>query len=115
MTEIEKEIEEMAAVILKAGIALDGSDFAYNSDHFERLATALHNAHYRPEAEVRAEVAKEFGEKINAELDKLKILTESPLVRRTEKQRLIGEGMKQALLDAIEIINELAEQFGKED
>ena len=103
MKEIEKEIEDMAEIADNvSGCRGLGND----------IATALHNAHYRPEAEVRAETAKEFAEKMKAELDKLKILTESPLVRRTEKQRLIGEGMKQALLDAIEIINELSAQFG---
>lgn len=102
----KKEILEMAEEIAFSivGDVADKEDAQSSIP----LATALVNAHYRKQSET----VKEFAEKVNVELNKLKILTESPLVSRTEKQRLIGEGMKQALLDAIEIINELSAQFG---
>lgn len=47
----EEQIKEIAKVIFKAGIALDGTDFAYglfdDDDHFYRLAKVLFSAGYR--------------------------------------------------------------------
>lgn len=43
---MNREIKEMAEEIYRAGVAY-GSDFAYKSDHFERLAKVLYNAGYR--------------------------------------------------------------------
>jgi len=57
---MNKEINEMAEAILNAGIALDGNDFAYKSDHFERLAKVLYNAGYRKQSDT----IKEFVEKL---------------------------------------------------
>lgn len=53
----EEQIEEMAEEIFKAGIALEGTDFAYglfdDDDHFHRLAKVLFSAGYRKAEEVR--------------------------------------------------------------
>ena len=64
----EQQIEEMAREIQKAGVALDGTDFAYGlvdrDDHFHRLAKKLVDTGYRKEDEVRKETAREIFAKI---------------------------------------------------
>lgn len=59
----EEQIEEMAEEIFKAGIALEGTDFAYglfdDDDHFHRLAKVLFSAGYRKAEDVRRETLKE--------------------------------------------------------
>jgi hypothetical protein len=58
---MNKEIKEMAEAIFCAGVALDGSDFAYKSDNFERLAKILyHEAGYRKQSST----VKEFVERL---------------------------------------------------
>ena len=47
-------------------MALDGSDFAHKSDHFERLAGKLYAAGYRKQSET----VKEFAEKLIKRLTK---------------------------------------------
>jgi len=44
---MKNEIKKLAEEIYRAGVALDGSDFAHKSDHFERLAGELYKAGYR--------------------------------------------------------------------
>ena len=70
-----KEIEEMAKIIqTKFSCMIQGNfcdkffqckDCPHNKEYSESIATALHNAHYRTEAEVRAEVAKEISDKVD--------------------------------------------------
>jgi hypothetical protein len=58
------DVKELAEEIYRAGVALDGSDFAHKSDHFERLAGELYNAGYRKQSDT----IREFAEKLNAAL-----------------------------------------------
>lgn len=48
---MKNEIKKLAEEIYRAGVALDGSDFAHKSDHFERLAGKLYKAGYRKQSE----------------------------------------------------------------
>lgn len=56
--QIAEELDEMAKTIYSAGVALDGTDFAFGligrDDHFHRLARALFGAGYRKRREVNA-------------------------------------------------------------
>lgn len=63
----EQQIKEMADEIFNAGVALDGVDFAYKSDHFDRLAIKLYNAGYRKQTDT----VKEFAEQLKSELSGL--------------------------------------------
>ena len=56
---MKNEIKKLAEEIYRAGVALDGSDFAHKSDHFERLAGKLYKAGYRKQSET----VKEFAQK----------------------------------------------------
>ena len=65
---MNNEIKEMAEAIFCAGVALDGSDFASKSDHFERLAKILYQeAGYRKQNDT----VKEFADRLACELGKL--------------------------------------------
>lgn len=56
--QIAEELDEMAKTIYSAGVALNGTDFAFGligrDDHFHRLARALFGAGYRKRDEERA-------------------------------------------------------------
>ena len=47
----KEQIEEMAKAIYATGVALDGTDYAFDvyddDDHFHRMANALYSAGYR--------------------------------------------------------------------
>ena len=67
MTDDKKQIEEMATVIFKRGVALDGVDFAFGlkgSDHFDRIAKALYSVGCRIIPEGAVVLTREEYEKL---------------------------------------------------
>lgn len=98
---MKNEIKKLAEEIYRAGVALDGSDFAHKSDHFERLAGELYKAGYRKQSET----VKEFAEKL---LDKINNggWSEDNIYRQGQ-QAMAGWVTK--------YIADLVEQYGKED
>ncbi len=92
----EQQIKKLAEEIYRAGVALDGSDFAHKSDHFERLAEVLHKAGYRKQSET----VKEFAEKLTKRLTK----------EVKDNPEAAASQYKAGLYFAMD----LAEQYGKE-
>lgn len=99
----EQQIKKLAEEIYRAGVALDGSDFAHKSDHFERLAGELYKAGYRKQSET----AQEFAEQLKKEL-----FVNCTIIRTIYNPQKI-EDMDSS--EAFRIIDELTEQYGKEE
>jgi len=125
MTEIEqKAVEELAQFIAEK---LNKNQIFYVNQTYEdigkQLADLLYSAHYRPEAEVRAQAVKEFAEKIDLYLIKLfhqahdsqkeceqhnGTVWENGWQRKDERMIMIQN-------DILPFIRHLAEQYGKEE
>ena len=116
---MKNEIKKLTEEIYRAGVALDGSDFAHKSDHFERLAGELYKAGYRKQSDT----VKEFAEKIDLYLIKLfhqahdsqkeceqhnGTVWENGWQRKDERMIMIQN-------DIQPFIRQLAEQYGKEE
>lgn len=122
MTEINKEIEKMAKTISEL---LSSDRILYVNKTYDdigtQLATSLHNAHYRPEAEVRAEAVKEFAEKVKTHI--VGTITGYEQFIQAEKElNGIDTNTYTTIKSNIEVyqrlintIRNLAAQFGKEE
>ncbi len=102
---MNNEIKEMAEAIFCAGVALDGSDFASKSDHFERLAKILYQeAGYRKQSDT----IKEFKKKLLKGLENLhagyKTESQSPNDIQPYNVFMLIKGW----------VNELAAEYGVE-
>lgn len=100
---MKNEIIEMAEEIYRAGVALDGSDFAHKSDHFERLAGELYKAGYRKQSDT----VKEFAEKV-----KFGMAQFGYYYCGSNGVEYFGDIQ---VNDFTKMINNLAEQYGKEE
>ena len=111
-----KAVEEMAKQMYKQFI--DKFNYVPSCDYenatldglpFLDIAQCLIEIGYRPEAEVRADTVKEFAgeatKAINYEWDNY---------NTKDKPDTYWRGKRNGLFTAINTINELAEQFGKE-
>lgn len=98
------DIEKMTEIIEENHPLMFGALFAGWSGH---IAQALTNAGYRKQSDT----AREFADKV---IQKLNELNELPFIGKTKKQEYQRNGMKSGHIDAIEIINEIAEQYKEE-
>ena len=118
----KKEIEEMAEIEKNKNIDIyDLGEIISNelkklnvNSHYPLghiIAIKVINAHYRPEAEVRAETVKEFAEKLK---DEIAQIVNKPNIGETDEEYESTEDFKSGMNKAIEIIKELFEQYSKE-
>lgn len=70
----QEQIEELAETILKSGIAIEGTDFAFGitndkEDHFSRLSRKLYSVSYRKASDVIDEFVERLEGKGNIEFN----------------------------------------------
>jgi len=112
VNEIEqKEFEEMAALILKAGEEYYRAKCCEECADFE--AMALYNAGYRKQSDT----VKEFAEKLKKECHKVIAHNDKAMDNRgmTDEVWYICNGQNDGLDFVLKKMNDLAEQYGKEE
>ena len=118
MTDEQKAVDEMAENqnvkniqnIINNAIANNHGIINYNGMSVIYCAIDLHKAHYRPEAEARADTVKEFAKKLKEVIDEYS--TKVIGSEWSDSEKLLHSITCETIYNKI---NKIAEQYGKEE
>ena len=110
---MKNEIKKLAEEIYRAGVALDGSDFAHKSDHFERLAGELYKAGYRKQSETVKEFVEKAEQRFREDSKWLDIMLKGYDCKDSEDYDAVANAIIRGRF--VNRLNDLATEYGKED